>query len=84
MIISEKLEEYEFPSKNCFIQTLLEGREGSSSIRFPKPPKFKCLPTTRCIHDSECLTSCNQKNKPRGSRKGLRVTNRTWSELWLS
>lgn len=45
-------------------QTLLEGREGGSSIRFPKPPKFKRLPTTRCIHDSECLTHAIRKTSP--------------------
>lgn len=45
-------------------QTLLEGREGGSSIRFQKPPKFNHLLTTCCIHDSECLTHAITKTNP--------------------
>lgn len=70
MASSEQPDEYEFPSKDCFIclvpvpLPLLEGREGDSGIWFQKPPKFKRLPTTHCIHDS-VSDSCNQKQTQR-------------------
>lgn len=55
---------------------VLEGRK-LKHLDLEAPPKVKrSLLTPCCIHDSECpfIHLWNQEDKPRGSRKGLRVT----------
>lgn len=58
--VSEKLGEYEFPSKTALSGLVpLPSKKGGgagSNVQLRKPPKFKRFPTTPCIRDSECLT----------------------------
>lgn len=62
----------------------LEGGEGGSSIWLQKPPKFKRLPTTPCVHDSECLTHAIRKTNQAVLEGDLELPSKPCLELWLS